>query len=320
VSTTRVPASRATAIVAAVALLAAVVALVQLRASSAAADEAAAEQAAADLEVASDLRSVRERLAVPAMDARATTASLRVLVADAVTGAAVAEEPTLDPLETITDRTTSLRETAVRLSHAADRSLPLRSAAVSSPTIEAVLQRVDPVAAQAKTTAEHLHNAAQEADELAAAALALHTAAQVFVASTGDLPDSDDPDVVAAAWTDERDRLDAYLDAIEAAEELPALQALAAVHRDVAEPLADFADAAAAALGDGDLDAYNGQLADGFTSFDVEAVREALVAATTQALPTAVDQLEQAENRALGLVNELERLRRATPTTVGDTA
>jgi hypothetical protein len=314
VSTTRVPAVRVTAIVAALATLVAVVALVQLRASSAAAQEAAAEQAATDQEVTNDLRAVRDRLTVPAVDARATTASLRVLVADAVTGAAVVDDPTLDPLETIGDRTSSLRETAVRLSHAADRSLPLRSAAVSSPTIEAVLQRLDPVAAQAKTTAEHLRTAAHDADEVAAAALALHTAAQDFVASTGDLPDSDDPDVVAAAWADERDRLRSYLDAIEAAEAVPVLRSIAAVHRDVAAPLADFAESAVATLADGDLDAYNERLTDAFADFDVEAVREALVAATTEALPNAVEQLEQAENRALGLVNELERLRRATPT------
>lgn len=303
---------RATALVAAIATVVAVTALVQLRPSSAAAQEAAAVQATPDQEVTNDLRTVRDRFAAPAFDARATTASLRVLVADAVTGSAVTDAPTLDPLETIGERTSSLRETAVRLSHAADRSLPLRATAVSSPTIEALLQRLDLVAAQAKTTAEHLHTAAQHADEVGTAALALHTAAQDLVARTSDLPETDDPDVVAGAWADEHDRLQAYLDAIAAAEEVPALASIAAVHRDVAEPLADFAHTAVATLEDGDLDAYNEQLAAGF-GVDVDAVREALVAATTEALPTAVGSLEQAENRALGLVNELERLRRSTP-------
>jgi hypothetical protein len=316
VLSTRLPAVRVVAVLIALALV--VLAVLQVR-SSAAAAQAAQEDArvAAEQELASDVHELRTDLAVPARQARTATASLRVLVGAAVTGTALVEAPDGDPLETVATRTATLRETAVRLERAADGPLPTRPGALRSASLDALLPRLDPLGEQARATAEHLRTAAAEADELAAAALGLHAAARDLVAGTDTLPSSDDPAAVAAAWDEELDRLHAYLEAIEAAEAVPALRALAGVHRDAVEPLATFAEEAVATLAAGDLDAYNDRREAELGAIDTAAVGEALTAATAEVLPQAVQQLEHAEGRALGLLHELERVRRATPPATG---
>jgi hypothetical protein len=108
----------------------------------------------------------------------------------------------------------------------------------------------------------------------------------------------------------------AYLDAIEAAEDIPALAPLTVVHRDLAERLRVVADDGAEALADGDLDAYNERLAEQLGALDAEELRDELREATASALAAAVADVEAAEEHALGLLHELERLRRDTPSLV----
>jgi trimeric autotransporter adhesin len=285
---------------------------VQLRANVIAADVEA--QTRAEHELATDVDVLRAALAAPARDARTTAASLRVLLAETVAGAATDDDT--EALTRIRARASALRGAADQLDTTAASPQPQRPADLPADGIDAVMQRLGPVDAQAHATADLLRDAAVEAVATAAAAQGLHAAVAALVDHTQELPDGDDPEVIAAAWADEAELRTAYLDAIEVADAIPALAALTAVHRDLAERLTAVADEGAAALADGDLDAYNEQLAEQLGELDAEELRAELREATATALAAAVADVETAEEHALGLLHELERLRRDTPSLV----
>jgi len=75
------------------------------------------------------------------------------------------------------------------------------------------------------------------------------------------------------------------------------------------------------ALEDGDLDAYNALLAERLGGEDPFGFASALEDARAEVAEAAVDgPLEDARGRALGLLTELEEVRRATPPPVADVA
>jgi hypothetical protein len=316
VRTFRPAAARVSALLALVAAALALVAF-QLRADAAAEAEA---RALAEQQLTADVHDLRESLAAPAQEARTAAASLRLLLADAVAGSPDGDaEATTDraaTLDTIRARAVALRGAADQLDTAAASPQPRRPDDLPAEEVDALLQRLGPVDAQAHAAAALLRDAADEALTTARVAQALHAAVAALVDHTQELPDGDDPEVIAAAWDAEAQLRADYLDAIEAADEVPALAPLAAVHHDLAERLTAVADDGAAALADGDLDTYNERLEEQLGELDADELRDELRGATAAALAAAVADVEAAEEHALGLLHELERLRRDTPSLV----
>lgn len=307
----RPSAARMSVLVAVIALAVALIA-VQLRATTAAAEAEA--RAVAEHQLTSDVHTFREALAAPAQEARTTAASLRLLLAETVSGSAAAgDAATLDTLQA---RATTLRGAADQLDTAAASPQPRRPADLPAEDVDALLQRLGPVDAQAHGAAALLRDAAADAVATAQAAHGLHAAVADLVDHTQELPDGDEPEVIVEAWAAEAELHAAYLDAIEAADDIPALAPLTVVHRDLAERLRVVADDGAEALADGDLDAYNERLAEQLGALDAEELRDELREATASALAAAVADVEAAEEHALGLLHELERLRRDTPSLV----
>jgi hypothetical protein len=292
--------------------LALVLAGVQLRANAAAAEAEAATLARHQL--ANDVHTLREGLAAPAQEARTSAASLRLLLAETVSGAGATDAS--EALTAIAARATALRGAADQLDAAAAIPRPHRPADLPVEDVDALFERLGPVDAQAHASAALLREAAADGVTTAEAAHRLHAAVADLVDHTQELPDSDDPEVIAAAWAAEAELRTAYLDAIEAADAIPALAPLTAVHRDLAARLTAVADGSAEALVDGDLDAYNERLAQQLGVLDADELRDELDAATTAARTAAVADVEVAEEHALGLLHELERLRRDTPSLV----
>jgi hypothetical protein len=287
---------------------------VQLRDNAAAAEAEA--RALAEQQLMNEVHTLRESLATPAQQARTTAASLRLLLAEAVSGATVVSGDDGEALTIIQARATALRGAADQLDTAAASPHPRRPADLSVADVDAVFQRLGPIDAQAHAGAALLRDAAADAGGTARAAIALHTAVVDLAEHTQELPDGDDPEVIAEAWAAEAELRTAYLDAIEAADEIPSLAPLTAVHRDLAERLTAVADDGAEALADGDLDAYNDRLAEQLGELDAEELRDELREATAAALSATVADVELAEEHALGLLHELERLRRDTPALV----
>jgi hypothetical protein len=308
------PAVARVPVLVAVAVLALALVAIQLRANAVAAEAEA--RALAEQQLANDVHSVRETLAAPALEARAGTASLRLLLAETVTGATALDADDRDTLATIDARAGALRTAADRLDTAAATPHPRPSGDLPAEAIDDLVQRLGPVDAQAHATAALLRDAAGDAVATARAAHELHAAVAALAEHTAELPDSDEPEAIAAAWTAEEELRTTYLDAIDAAAELPVLAPLTAVHRDLAERLTSVADEGAKALADGDLDAYNDRLEEQLGALDHEELRDELRDATASSLAAAVAEVEAAEEHALGLLHELDRLRRDTPTLV----
>jgi hypothetical protein len=308
------PSAARVSVLVAVVALALVLVAVQLRANAAVADAEA--HALAEQQLTGDVDTLREALVAPALEARTTAASLRLLLAESVSGATIVTGDDAEALSTIQARATALRGAADQLDTAAENPHPQRPAELSAAEIDAVFQRLGPIDAQARAAAALLRDAAAEAAGTARAAIALHAAVADLVDHTQELPDGDDPEVIAAAWAAEGELRTAYLDAIEAADAIPALAPLTAVHRDLAERLTAVAEQGAQALADGDLDAYNERLAEQLGELDAEALRDELREATATALTATVADVEAAEEHALGLLHELERLRRDTPSLI----
>jgi Tfp pilus assembly protein PilV len=306
------PSAARVSVFVAVVALALVLVAVQVRANSAAAEAEA--RTLAEQQLASDVQTQREALAAPAQEARVTAASLRLLLAETVAGPAVSDDGVA--LATITERATTLRGAADQLDAAAASPHPDRPADLEAEDVDAVLQRLGPVDAQAHGAATLLRDAASDAVAIAQAADGLHAAVADLVDHTQELPDGDDPEVIAEAWAAEAELRAAYLDAIEAADAIPALAPLTAVHRDLADRLQAVADGGAEALADGDLDTYNERLREQLGELDAEELRDDLREATAAALVATVADVEAAEEHALGLLHELERLRRDTPSLV----
>lgn len=300
--------ARATATLLSIALVAVGgAALLQVRADAAAQE---AERRAAQHELDREVVALRTELATPAHVAERTTADLLVAVVESVTGSerdAASVRGTLDRL--IAD----LREAADRIDEAAAQPMPDRPDAIDAETADTVIDRLHGVGAQAGEVAAQLRGAADEAEAFTTAAHELSAAAASYAATTADLPDSDDPDVLATAWRSERERLADYRAAVDRAAEAPGLEELAGSHDALVSTLTELADDAVAALEAGDIDGYNARLAEVTGDDDVSSLGDRLVAATEDALDAAtVRELEQARTAVLTLLIDLEDLRRVT--------
>jgi hypothetical protein len=310
---TRLPETRRARLLSLLALIAlvgtAVIGGAVLRAR--AADAEAERLAAARFELAQDVRAVRVGYAAPARDGRRAAASLRVLLAETLTGTDRTPEALSSELDR---RIRALRDAADRLELASDRPMPEPPSDLSTDVTDPLFARLDGLDDQARTSADHLRAAADVAERLGTLAHRLTTAASEFAATAEELPDSDDPDAVLAAWSEEADRLAPYRetaeDTLDAAESRE-LEELAEAHLAIIGQLAEAAEDARAALADERFDAYNEDREASLAA--VEELHAQLVAAIDSAVRAAVAPVEAAEERALGVLNELEQLRRETP-------
>jgi hypothetical protein len=306
--------NRATAsLVGAAVLAAGGLAIVQVRSEAAAAAEA--EQLAAQQELDREVYALRTELVTPAHLAERTAADLLVAVVETVTGSARDDEAVRTTLDTLVE---DLHLAADQLDEVADQPLPARPQAVPVPTADAVFGRLETIEVQASDVAAQLRQAAERAETFAAAAHGLSSAAAAYAATTGDLPDSDDPDVLATAWRSERDRLDTYRQAVDVAADTDGLEELAASHQQLIDTLRSLADDAVTALEAGDIDGYNARLASVLDDEDAGSVGDDLIAATEAALEAAtVAEIHEARTAVLELLIDLEDLRRVTGPSAG---
>lgn len=305
---TRVPRTRRRLLLGALALLVAIggfAAVQQVRAADAAAT--AAEQRSARAELARDVETVRSAVAAPARDGHhAASGLLRhqllVLAGD-------------DPDPTVGERLVAgMQEAADQLDAAADTPMPQRPAVLPIATVDPVFDRLTGLEAQATEVAALLRETAEDATAWLAAVRDLDEAARAFADSTEQLPSDGDPDAIRAAWEAEGERLDAYADALERAADHPASAPLAEAHRGLVDGMRELSTEAVATLEDGDVDGYNALLADRLGGDDPFGFGSALDTSRAQVADAAIDgPLENARARALGLLTELEELRRATP-------
>lgn len=279
-------------------------------ARSATAEAHRAELAAASTELGRDVSQLRHRVAAPAHDAQQATAALQVLVAEAVTGSHRDAAAVSADIERLGDQ---LRRQADRLEDAAAQPLPPRPEALPVTSVDPLFARLAPLDEQVQDVAAHLRETATQVGELAAAAERLHAAAADYAAATDSLPDGDDPDVHATAWRNELARLEDYRAAVDTAAGFEGLAQLAGAHAGLVEALEGLATDALAELEAGDIEGYNARVEAGVGDDAITTWQSELQAAVAPALDApAVRHLERSRALTLGLVKELDNLRRSS--------
>lgn len=281
------------------------VAMQQVIAADAAATSA--EQRTARTELAHDVETVRNALADPARDGQVAATALLRHQLELVAGEA--------PDATVGDGLVAqLRAASEELADAARTPVPDRPSVLPVATVDPVFDRLHGLEDQAAGLAERFATDAVEAEAWLAAVRDLEDAAMTYGASTEELPSTDDADALATAWRAEAERLEDYAVAVERAEGHEASAPLADAHALLVEGMREVAADASDRLEAGDVDGYNALLADRLADDDPFGFATALAEARDAVAETALDgHLEETRARALGLLTELEELRRATP-------
>lgn len=301
----RRPGRSAAAALVALLVLGGAVAVQQIR--SADAEATAGEQRTARAELAHDVGTIREAVADPARDGQAAASGLLRHQLLMLAG----EAPDASVGERLVDQ---LRDAADRLDAAATTPMPDRPAILPVATVDPVFDRLSGLEDQATDLAGVLRAAADDATDWLAAVRDLDEAAITYAEATGQLPDGSDPGAIAGAWEAEDALLDAYGEAVEAAGDHEASAPLADAHRQLVDGMRDLADTSLRRLESGDLDAYNAGLAETLGADDPFGFGKALDEARTEVGEAAVaGSLEDARARSLGLLTEIEELRRITP-------
>ncbi len=268
---------------------------------------AAAEERTARNALARDLDAVRTTIADPARDGQNTASALLRHQLLVVAG----EAPDGDVGDRLVEQ---LRTAGAELEEAAATPMPQRPTTVAVAVVDPVFDRLTGLEAQATDLAERFVTAADEADAWLTAVSDLEAAARTYAASSDELPSGEDPGTIADAWRAEVARLEGYADAVEAAGGHRASATLAEAHGQLVTGMREVADDAIDRLEAGDLDGYNALLAERLGDDDPFDFRAALTGAREEVATDAVDgPLEATRARALGLLTELEQLRRTTP-------
>lgn len=300
----RVP-RRLIAAVAVLAVLAGGLAFQQIRAADA--EATANEQRQASAQLAVELGEIRDLLATPARDGQNTASALLRHQLELVAG----EGP---DAEVGDDLVAQLRTAADELADAATTPMPDRPMVLPVATVDPVYDRLEGLEGQAAALATVYADAADQAEAALEAVRQLEAAAVAYADTVDQLPSTDDPDAVAEAWQAERDRLADYQDTIDAVADQPAAAPLAAAHGVLVAGMGELADDALARLSDGDIDGYNALLSDRLGVDDPFGFGEALADARTEVADDAIaGPLSDAREGGLGLLTELEELRRVTP-------
>lgn len=267
----------------------------------------AAERRAATAEFARDVEAVRSTIADPAREGQtAATALLRhqlLLVAGEVPDPAVGD-----------GLVEQLRTASTELTAASTTPMPPRPDILPVATVDPVFDRLRGLEEQAADLAARFEVAADDAETWLTAVRDLDEAALTYAGSSEDLPDTADPDALADAWRGEDDRLEPYADAVEAAAGHEASAPLADAHALLVDGMRELATEAVTLLEAEDVDGYNALLADRLAGDDPFGFRAELDTARAEVADAAIEgPLEETRARALGLLTELEELRRATP-------
>jgi hypothetical protein len=280
---------------------------------SAATEASLAEERQARTEFARDMGEQRRSLTVPAQQARTATAELRLNLAELVTGSDRDLDAIGDDRAALVD---SLREAADALEASSDLRAPDAHERLPDEAVEPVLRRLDGLDEQTRWVAAQLRTAADESEEWASDAEQLLASADDLLAM--DAPDTDDPDALAAWWREELETLEPYRAAAENAAEHEDLAALGEAHLQLVEGLETVAELAATRLERGDVDGYNELLGKRIADEDPFGFRAALDEAVEETVTRGpIAEVEDAQERTLGLLNELERLRRMIPARSG---
>jgi hypothetical protein len=276
---------------------------------SAASEAALDEERQARAEFARDMGELRRSLSVPAQDARTATSALRTNLAELVTGSD-------RDLSTVAyDRASlveSLREAADELEANSEVDAPDGHEELPGDTVEPALRRLDGLDEQTRRVASQLRTAADETEQWADTAEELLASAEALLAL--DAPQTDDPDALAGWWREELETLAPYREAAENAAEHEDLAALGEAHLQLVEGLETVAELAVTRLEEGDVDGYNELLGKRIADEDPFGFNAALDEAVEQTLTRGpVAEIEDAQERTLGLLAEIDKLRRVTP-------
>lgn len=204
-----------------------------------------------------------------------------------------------------------LRTTADALEGLVEPPLPSRPAAMAVEDADPLLDRLDGAREQATALAASARGAADDAETFSATVDELRAAATAY-GEADQLPDSDAPDDVAAAWRDELERLQTYeavIDDAGAETTSPHLEPVADAQRTFVAGMQRIAERAVDHLDEGDLDAY-AELLDAELASDQLGLGDELDTARAEVAAAAVDgTLERVRARSLGLRVELGVLR-----------
>lgn len=287
---------------------------VQIRAASAEQQQHAKAEARLDLN--REVSELRAALTGPASQAQIAAAALRLNLHETVTGSDRDADAIADDRARLVAQ---LRTAADALEEASTTPLPERPSVLSVAVVDPVFIRLERLENQAAETAERLRLAAKTAEDFGAAADTLQAAAEAYLATVDNLPDSSDPDTLATNWRNELVRLDRYQQAVDEAAEVGELALLVDAHRVLIDGMREVAQQAVSLLEDGDLDGYNALLAAHLDTDDPFGFRTTLKEATELSVRgTALERLRDARGYALGLLTKLELLRRDTPAAIAD--
>lgn len=279
------------------AVTAAVVGAAELRERSRAAQQL--QQAEARVDLAADLQQRHAQIRASARDAATALRSTQLATAELLTGsdrapAAVRAE--------LTGLTSALLDHADSLTVVATTAHPTPSPALPDDQATPVLADASELDVVALALARDLRGAVTRIDATTGAAERLRESMHAYTVSADALPEDDDPDVIAAAWEDERDRLMQLQDALEALRSVAPLGPLTDAHLQVTAVLDTVALEAVETLGAGDVDAYNAAVEEQLSDEAIDALVADLTAALDDALRAALAPLEDLEERSLGLV------------------
>jgi hypothetical protein len=304
----RLPNRLAAGALAAVVAVGAGVVTYEVRAADAANAEEAARDARADM--ISDVEQLRVSVAEPARTGQTAATALLRQQLTALSG----EDVDHDLVDRLVD---DLRTAADELETAAGSPRPERPNAMPVALADPLLDRLDRIEQQATDVADRFRATADEAAEWDTTLRELSDAATTYAEAGGDLPASDEPAEVAAAWRTELDQLEVYADALDDAgadEVRPSLEGLADAQRRLIDGMSAVAEDAISLLDAGDVDGYATLLEDQLGGDARFGLSEALAEAREDIATQAVDgPLELTRARALGLLTELEDLRRTAP-------
>jgi hypothetical protein len=304
----RVPNRLVAGALAAVVALGAGVVTYEVRSADAANAEEAASDARADM--INDVEQLRASVADPARTGQTNATALLRQQLKALAG----EDVDPDLVDRLVE---DLRSAADDLEAAAGSPRPERPTAMPVALADPLIARLDGIEQQALDVADRFRTTADEAAGWDTTLRELSAAATTYAEAAGDLPASDDPAAVAGAWRAELDQLSAYADALdeaEADEVRPSLEGIADAQRRLIEGMTAVAEDAVSLLDEGDVDGYAALLEEELGGDARFGVSEALADARADIAAQAVEgPLELTRARALGLLTELEDLRRTAP-------
>jgi hypothetical protein len=174
-----------------------------------------------------------------------------------------------------------------------------------------LLEQLATLQAQAGTLADDVDAAVAGTRAWARPLERLRAAADRYVATVEDQPQTDDPDQLIDVWQAERAPLRRYRQAARQVAQVPSLEAYGRAHLDYVRANLDWVDRAVRLLRQDDLDAYNDALESTFDGPDPFGLIDALIPATRAALSSEqLDAVDLTRRQAIALSDASQQLAR----------